>query len=67
MKSAVLRPGDKREITAQEAALKNEKRAFCPDCGEEVNLHVKKSPRGVTHFEHKSGARKGKPCPRHYH
>jgi len=67
MKTALLRLSDKKEITAEDAALRNEKRAFCPKCRETVNLHIKKSPRGVTHFEHQSGARKGRPCPRHYH
>jgi len=41
-------------------------RLLCPECGEEVNLYQKRSPRGVTHFEHQSGARKGKPCRRHH-
>ena len=67
MKTALLRLSDKKEITAKDAALRGEKRAFCPKCRETVNLHIKKSPRGVTHFEHQSGARKGRPCPRHYH
>lgn len=66
MKTALLRLTDKTEITAEDAAIRNEKRAFCPDCHNTVNLHIKKSLKGVTHFEHESGARMGKACPRHY-
>jgi len=50
--------GDKKSIiTADDAAIRNEREAFCPDpdCERDVILHVKKSPKGVTHFEHKPG------------
>ena len=67
MKTALLRAGDKKEITAEYAAVHNIKRAICPDCGDTVNLHEKRKPTGQpTHFEHPSEARKGSPCPRHY-
>ncbi len=67
MNSAWLRRGDKKtEITAQDAALKSEKRGFCPKCGDTVNLHAKRKPSGQpTHFEHQRGSRKGKHCPLH--
>jgi competence CoiA-like predicted nuclease len=64
MKTALLHLGDKEEITAEDAAIRNEKEGFCPDCGRDVILHVKKSPKGVTHFEHKPGIPKS--CKRRY-
>jgi hypothetical protein len=67
MKTALVRASDKKEIDAEDAAAKNIRRAICPDCGETVNLHVRKKPRGSpTHFEHPRDARKGRPCQRHY-
>jgi hypothetical protein len=67
METALRRAGDKREIDAEEAAPKSIRRAFCPDCGEAVDLHVNRKPRGSPrHLEHPRDARKGRACPRHY-
>ena len=64
MKTALLRKTDDREITAEEAVLRNEMRAFCPDCHTLVRLHRKgKSGKPAAHFEHLS--RTGR-CPRFY-
>jgi hypothetical protein len=64
MKTALLHLSDKTEIGAEDAAFRNERQAFCPDCKRDVILHVKKSPRGVTHFEHMPGIPKS--CKRRY-
>jgi hypothetical protein len=62
MKTAVLRPTDKKEITAKEAASRSEKNAFCPECRQPVRLHMQRKPNGVpAHFEHLNRTRK---CPR---
>jgi hypothetical protein len=58
MKTAFLVRGDKKSvITADEAAIRNEREAFCPDphCRWDVYLFVQKRPKGVTHFEHRLG------------
>jgi RNase P subunit RPR2 len=53
MKTALLKASDKKEITANDAAVRNEKRAFCPNCRQPVRLHVKLKRDGQpTHFEH---------------
>jgi competence CoiA-like predicted nuclease len=64
MNSAVLHKSDEDEITAQDAAIRNERQAFCPDCERDVILHIKKSVRGMTHFEHRPGVPKS--CKRRY-
>jgi len=61
MQTALLRARDKKEITADEAAVQNELRAFCPDCKKPVRLH--RGKKIANHFEHLS--RMGR-CPRHY-
>jgi competence CoiA-like predicted nuclease len=60
METALLRITDKKELTADEAALRNETRAFCPECKTKVRLHRKGKNGLVAHFEHLS--RKGPPC-----
>jgi len=64
MKTALLRKGDKEEITADDAASSNETRAFCPECERPVRLHRKgKSGVPAAHFEHLN--RSGR-CSRQY-
>jgi len=66
MKTALLVRGNKKSIiTADDAAIRNEREAFCPDCQHDVFLFVKKSPKGVTHFEHRPGI--PKLCQLRYH
>ncbi|MGO9209131.1 MAG: hypothetical protein ACLPXM_12780 [Terriglobales bacterium] len=57
MKTALLKPDGKKEITADEAAVKNETRAICPDCRQDVRLH--RSKKIANHFEHLPST---KPC-----
>jgi competence CoiA-like predicted nuclease len=52
MRTALLRPDDKKEITANEALANNETRAFCPGCKQPVRLH--QSKKIANHFEHLS-------------
>jgi hypothetical protein len=55
MKTALLKVGDKKGITANEAAVRNEKKAFCPQCHKSVRLHIKRKANGQpNHFEHLS-------------
>ena len=61
VKTALLRVTDKKEVSADEAAIGNELRAFCPDCKQPVRLH--RSKKIANHFEHES--RTGR-CSRHY-
>ena len=50
MKTALLKPSDKRMITADEAVAKNERRAYCPRCKHLVRLH--RCKKIASHFEH---------------
>lgn len=54
MKSALLVKGNKSSgMSADEAQVRNERRLWCPDCGEIVRLHKKgKAGRPAAHFEH---------------
>jgi len=61
MKKAVLNAKDKNQITADEAAVRNERRAFCPHCKKPVRLH--ESKKIANHFEHLN--RTGR-CPLEY-
>jgi hypothetical protein len=55
MKKALLKVNDKTELSADEAAIRNEKRAFCPSCRKPVRLHIKRKANGQpNHFEHLS-------------
>jgi competence CoiA-like predicted nuclease len=62
MKTALLRIDDREEITADEAAVKNERKAFCPICEQEVRLH--NSKKIANHFEHLPSTT---PCRLRYH
>jgi len=61
MKTALLVKTDVIEISANEAAIKNAVRCFCPECKRHVRLH--RSNKIANHFEHES--RTGR-CSRHY-
>jgi competence CoiA-like predicted nuclease len=50
MKTALLKPSDKKTITADEADAKGELRAFCPECKHPVKLH--RCKKIAKHFEH---------------
>jgi hypothetical protein len=53
MKTALVKTTDKKPINANEAAARNEPRAFCPECKQSVRLHRRgKTGTPAAHFEH---------------